>query len=85
MERLHSSGLMDQIYLRATNFGVAERRQQVVARASGPAAISLRVLAPVLRFLGLLLPLPVLCFLGELALARFLSRRRRRNRPREAL
>ncbi|XP_034230028.1 uncharacterized protein LOC117638921 [Thrips palmi] len=82
MNRLQSSGIVEQVYLRTMNFGVAEFREQVVAQMSGPYPISLSVLAPVLRFLGLmLLPLPVLCFLGELLLARVLDRHHRMLPP----
>lgn len=81
MSRLQSSGLVEQYYLRAMNFGVAGHRDEELAQ-HGPTAISLKVLAPVLRFLGLMvLLLPVLCFLGELALARVTRDWKRRYPP----
>ncbi|XP_052121941.1 uncharacterized protein LOC127749131 [Frankliniella occidentalis] len=64
--RMHASGLILENYRKATNYGITEARGQLRDGLFEPQSLSMAVLGPVVAKLALLLlPLSVLCFIGE--------------------
>ncbi|KAK3920653.1 Glutamate receptor ionotropic, NMDA 3A, partial [Frankliniella fusca] len=71
--RVHTSGIIEQLYLRAMNYGITEARSQLTDGVRTPQSLSMQVLEPVVvKMALLLLPAALLCFLVEVVVGNLL-------------